>query len=304
MGRLYGGGNNAMKIKIQLIIDSEENTTCIEDVVNFQREGLSAATLGLTLQEAKEITSNVQHIMTHYQIKEFLKTEQPCPECGKVRTIKGYCNIIYRTLFGKLTLKSPRLHQCECSRKEAKTWSPLAYLLSERLPPEFSYLQSKWASLMSYGVTVNLLEEVLPLDTSVSSLFNNIQQVSSRLEGELGDEKVFFVNGCQRDWYNLPKPDLPITVGIDGGYVHAREGDNRKAGWFEVIVGKSLQEEEKTKRFAFVTQYDKKPKRRLYDMLMKQGLQMNQQITFLSDGGENVRELQKYLSPQAEHILD
>ena len=31
---------------------------------------------------------------------------------------------------------------------------------------------------------------------------------------------------------------------------------------------------------------------------------MNQQITFLSDGGESVREVQLYLNPQAEHWLD
>jgi hypothetical protein len=31
---------------------------------------------------------------------------------------------------------------------------------------------------------------------------------------------------------------------------------------------------------------------------------MNQQITFLSDGGDTVRDLQLYLSPEAEHLLN
>ena len=31
---------------------------------------------------------------------------------------------------------------------------------------------------------------------------------------------------------------------------------------------------------------------------------MNQNIEFISDGGETVRNLQLYLSPQAEHLLD
>ena len=31
---------------------------------------------------------------------------------------------------------------------------------------------------------------------------------------------------------------------------------------------------------------------------------MNQGITFLSDGGDTVRDLQLYLSPQTEHLLD
>jgi hypothetical protein len=33
-------------------------------------------------------------------------------------------------------------------------------------------------------------------------------------------------------------------------------------------------------------------------------MQMNQQVTFLSDGEEIIRDLQYYLNPNAEHILD
>jgi hypothetical protein len=33
-------------------------------------------------------------------------------------------------------------------------------------------------------------------------------------------------------------------------------------------------------------------------------MQANQQVTFLSDGGDTVRELQMYLHPEAEHLLD
>jgi hypothetical protein len=38
--------------------------------------------------------------------------------------------------------------------------------------------------------------------------------------------------------------------------------------------------------------------------LRSQGLQMNQDTTFLSDGGHTVRDLQFYLSPLSEHVLD
>ena len=58
------------------------------------------------------------------------------------------------------------------------------------------------------------------------------------------------------------------------------------------------------KCFAFVQTYDEKPKRRLFELLQSQGLQMNQQIEFLSDGGDTVRDVQLYLSPEAEHLLD
>jgi hypothetical protein len=53
-----------------------------------------------------------------------------------------------------------------------------------------------------------------------------------------------------------------------------------------------------------VQTYDEKPKRRLFELLQSQGLQMNQQIEFLSDGGDTVRDIQLYLSPEAEHLLD
>jgi hypothetical protein len=107
----------------------------------------------------------------------------------------------------------------------------------------------------------------------------------------------------------LPIPNGPLTVGIDGGYVRAQP----KPGWFEVIAGKSLlaftrgEESEQpvsSKCFAFVQTYDQKPKRRLFEVLQSQGHQLNQQITFLSDGGDTVRDLQLYLNPHAEHLLD
>ena len=59
------------------------------------------------------------------------------------------------------------------------------------------------------------------------------------------------------------------------------------------------------KRFGFVQTYDdSKPKRRLQEVLHAQGLQMNQEITFLSDGDDKLRALQWEMSPKATHILD
>lgn len=113
-----------------------------------------------------------------------------------------------------------------------------------------------------------------------------------------------FIEGCQYEWEALPHPDAPLTVGIDGGYVRGRDGDNRKAGNFEIIVGKSMPQQGANKRFGFVNGYDTKPKRRLFELLKSQGMQFNQPITFLSDGGDTVRDLQLYLNPEAEHLLD
>ena len=71
-----------------------------------------------------------------------------------------------------------------------------------------------------------------------------------------------------------------------------------------MIAGKSLPTEGPAKCFGFVQTYDTRPKRRLFEVLRAQGLQLNQQVTFLTDGGEDVRDLPLYLNPQAEHLLD
>jgi hypothetical protein len=71
-----------------------------------------------------------------------------------------------------------------------------------------------------------------------------------------------------------------------------------------VIVGKSIPEEGSACRFGFVQTYDEKPKRRVFEVLKGQGMQSNQSVTFLSDGGDDVREVQQYLSPESEHYLD
>jgi hypothetical protein len=93
------------------------------------------------------------------------------------------------------------------------------------------------------------------------------------------------------DWQGFPEPGGPLIVGIDGGYVHARS-PRRGEGWFEVIVGKSMPTDGHPKCFGFVSRLDTKPKRSLYDMLASQGFRMNQQVVFLSDGGDTVRDLQ------------
>lgn len=276
----------------------------VEEIACLQRGDLLPEMLGLTLQEGKELLAKVQETMVAHQAAAYIEQQRPCPDCGQRRGSKGQHAIVWRSLFGKLQIDSLRLYTCSCQPQKTHSFSPLADLLSERTAPELKYLQTKWASLVSYGLTVDLLEEVLPLQANSKTIRRQVHQVAETLEAELGDEQVSFVEGNFLIWDQLPDATPPLTVGIDGGYVHAREGDNRKAGWFEVIVGKSMAETVATKRFAFVHQYDEKPKRRLYETLKTQGLQMHQPITFLSDGGDMVRNLQTEISPHADHILD
>jgi len=126
---------------------------------------------------------------------------------------------------------------------------------------------------------------------SKASVSRHVHQAAERLEQELGDEQPSFIEGCPAQWYELPEPAAPLTVSLDGGYVHARSPESRKDGSFEVIVGKSTTGEGTTTSFGLVSGYDPKPRRRLLEVLKSQGMQMNQAVTFLTDGGDAVREL-------------
>ena len=108
----------------------------------------------------------------------------------------------------------------------------LAEVLPARTSPELLSLETKWAARMSDGLTLDLLEESLPISQalSTSAIRQHVTRVAERLEG-----------------------------------------------WFEVIVGKSVPTEGPATCFGFVPRPDAKPKRRLFEVLKAQGLQMNRQ---------------------------
>ena len=68
-----------------------------------------------------------------------------------------------RSLFGTLRLASPRWWHCDCRDQLPRTFQPLAELLPERTTPELAYQQARFAALVSFGITADLLGELLPL---------------------------------------------------------------------------------------------------------------------------------------------
>src|SRR6266542_6333173 len=299
-----------MKLRVQVVIESDDDddhqSPAVHEVAQIDRDALSVDTLGLHLEEAKHLLQKVQAVLIDEQVRTCLGEQVACPECGRPRAHKDTKTSVTRTLFGTLHLRSPRWHQCPCQPHPTRTFSPLAAALPERTTPELLYLESKFAGLVSYGLSARLLTETLPIGRPLyaSAVRLHTQATGARLESELGPEQSMFADGCQLDWDELPRPDLPLTVGLDGGYVHSSRQRSRRDGWFEVIAGKSMPTDGPAKCFGYVQTLDTKPKRRLFEVLKSQGMQMNQQVTFLTDGGEDVRDLPLYLNPQAEHLID
>jgi hypothetical protein len=301
-----------MRVKLQLVVchdDGYEET--VTDIITLNKNNQRIEHLGLSLAESKQLLSTLQRHLLHQQVTTFLDTHSTCPDCGKPLKLKAHGSRSFRTLFGTFTFSSPRFEHCDCTRHKTTSFRPLSALLTEPVAPELLYMEAKWSSLVSYGLSLDALQDFLPIDLSldVKTVRYDTLKVAKRLEAELGEDQASCIEGEPRDWDLLPPPEGSFKVGIDGGYVRNWFDKKHK---FEVIVGKSIlsyaeDEEGKTpslKRFGFVQTLDTKSKRRLYEVLHSQDFQMHQEITFLSDGDDTLRHLQLDMSPKAIHILD
>ncbi len=293
-----------MRFSIQLrVIDDDGHEITDDHIINLDKTGDVLEDIGLSLDEGKDLLARLQTRVVEAQSASFAARKRPCEHCHRPLRSKGAYPMIFRTPFGNVPISSPRFYRCRCRPTNSKTFSPLNELFAGHTAPELLYLEAKWASLVSYGMTVDLLKDVLPIGakTNAETVRRHLHQVATRAEAELGQEQISFIDGCPAMWRDLPQPEGPMVVGIDGGYV--RNWNDKKKN-FEVVVGKSIPEKRDDRYFGLVQSHDAKPKRRLFEVLRDQGLQMNQEITFLTDGGDSVRNLAELMSPCAEHILD
>jgi len=177
-----------MKIKVQMVMIGEDGKETTRDVVCMERDELTPETLGVSLAEGKTTLKSIQEIFVEWQMDTYLSGQVTCSECGKKRQSKGSHPTVFRTVFGTISVNSPRLCHCECRSHPTKTFSPLVNLLSEHTTPELLFLETKWAALMSYGLTAALLQDVLPIDEQLNAVTirNHLFDMAERLEHDLG----------------------------------------------------------------------------------------------------------------------
>ncbi len=84
------------------------------------------------------------------------------------------------------------------------------------------------------------------------------QAPGARMETELAEERFGFIETSAIQREQLPRPEGPITVGIDGGYVKSRQDGQSH---FEVTVGKSIPTDRPSRYLGLVQSHDAKPQR-------------------------------------------
>ena len=280
-------------------------------VAELERAELALQTFGMSVAEGKAILHGVQDFIAGQQVTEDLKRKRVCPTCGQRYHSKEAGTHTVKTVFGEVEVPNPRWERCSCQSEGPRTFRPTtAWLQGARTSPEMVYLETQWASLIPFEKVVDLLKEVLPVAEATNSqtVREHLHAVAERIEQELGEERQPRDFATVEGIGELPLPDGPMTVGIDGGYVRAAH----QQGNFEVIAGRSVVAFRRAegdsvpppKCFGFVQTYDQKPRQRVWKVMMSQGMQENQQVVFMSDGGEDVRQVQEYLHPNSEHVID
>jgi hypothetical protein len=105
-----------MKIKVQLVVCAEDGRAeRVQEVAVLEKPHQQIEHLGFTLAEAKSVLKMLQQHLVEQQATAFVATHAQCHDCGAALRIKGYHTRTFRTLFGTVTLTSPRLYHVAAS---------------------------------------------------------------------------------------------------------------------------------------------------------------------------------------------
>ena len=187
-----------MRVTLQLVVSHDDgHQETVTDVITLNKNNQRIEHLGLSLAESKHLLGTLQRHLLQQQISSFLDTHSMCPDCGTLLKLKARGSKSFRTLFGTFTFSSPRLEYCDCKRRKTSSFRPLSALLTEPVAPELLYMEAKWSSLVSYGLSLDALKDFLPIELSldVKTVRYDTLKVAKRLEAELGEEQASFIEG-------------------------------------------------------------------------------------------------------------
>jgi hypothetical protein len=293
----------AVHVHLQLRIVGDDGTVFTDsEILRLEKSDHRLEAVGLSISESKSLQRCLQQHVVTAQAATFVDRHRCCPACGRHLCSKGKYPIVFRTVFGNVALSSPRFYRCGCQPADSQTFSPLTELFTEHTAPELLYLESRWASLISFGMTAALLRDVLPVadTTNPETVRQHLHKVADRHEADLGTSEPGSRNDGPAAGQPSPIPREAIIVGIDGGYLRNWHDKQKK---FEVVVGKSMAEDRDDRYFGLVRSQDAAPKRRFCEVLRSQKLPVDQPVTVLTDGGDSVRALVGDLPAGAEQVL-
>jgi hypothetical protein len=133
-----------MRLIIEVrFVDEDDNASRADNAVLavIERPDHDLSQLGLTLSEGRSLLAEAQRALVSRQVDAWLTGQMHCRFCAAALQHKESRARVVRTVYGKVTVSSPRLWSCHCDGAPKRTFSPLSEALPEHTTPELNYLQ-------------------------------------------------------------------------------------------------------------------------------------------------------------------
>jgi len=120
------------------LVDGDSDTVEEGDgiLAVIERPDCSLADPGLSLAEGRSLMAKVQTELISKQVQRWLASKTHCENCGAALRHKDSRSTVLCTVYGKVTVKSPRLWSCACqgiTRPEQRVVHPLSKTLTRRV---------------------------------------------------------------------------------------------------------------------------------------------------------------------------
>jgi hypothetical protein len=125
-----------MRITVHAAIENADGSSApqVVEIGEVTRDaGVHPASgLGLFVREANALLRQIQSVVLNEQADEFIRVAAGCLACGRRLGIKNTKPLVYRTVYGKAVLRSPRFYSlcgaCGFMSGDGPTVSPLAHV--------------------------------------------------------------------------------------------------------------------------------------------------------------------------------
>jgi hypothetical protein len=282
--------------RVKLVAELRPGVMTETEVARIERdEQAGLADLGLRLAETKRLTAALQAEIVPAQMAAVGEQRRSCSSCGRRLASKGHYPVKFRSLFGDVPVRVPRLLVCLCQGPvEVKSFGVLD-LGHDAVAPELAYVTARYAALAPFGKVAALLDELLPIGgaKNAGTVRNRTQRVG---------EKVVRQHATETAQRTTTPLSGAVVVGLDGGYVRSRHRQEERH--FEVIAGRVIDSAGTQHRFAFARNGQATAADAFAQALAAARVHADAPATVLCDGDAGLWRLQRETLPAATVVLD
>jgi hypothetical protein len=162
--------------------------------------------------------------------------------------------------------------------------------LAQRTHPELLYLQTRWASAMSYDRAAKLLQDLLPLEASPpsSSIKAQVRKAGEAMATHAYESGDDFFDEQPLNLPERPRQQAAHVLELDAAYVRAVAEKCQGRNSFGIITGRLIKPQGVGQWNVFVIEETRSPLRRLHHFLHRQEVAPDTPMAIISDGGEDV----------------